>query len=330
MTKNVTSIARATCRFIQNYEPTGMGQAYTERVLIPLGSGASQTWVIPQDVFEKENPVFRVTLIGKGQDGAAGTDGGDGTASSPNTGLGKGGAGGIGGQGGLGGNILTVTINATGLTQVTVKNSGAHSLLQSTLYNYSSADGAPNSYGYFDILTSEVLAYPGVDGTDGGAGGGGDYYVHTTGEASTAQPGEDVTYDGTTWTGGTVGSRGQIPGGWVGISGNITIYVGCCGGGGAAVGNDGGDATGYTAYNNWGIAGNGADADDANAPAVGYGNGGNGGHGGGGGGAGSNVEYYNHAYQAVIGAEGRTDSIGKGGKGSSGSAGNYGCAIIYY
>lgn len=328
MQKSVTSIAKANCRFIQNYDPTGAGQAYTERVLIPLPEGASETWAIPQAVFDKENPVFRVVLIGRGQDGAPGADGADGTSSGTNSGLGKGGAGGAPGAGGLGGNIMIVTLNATGLTQVTLSNSGNDSVLSSQYYHYSSVNGSPNSFGYFDILTGEVLAYPGNDGVAGANGGDGDYYSHTSGEASTAQPGGDVEYEGTLYTGGSAGERAIISGSTVGISGNIRIYLSACGGGAAAPGENGGDAVGYTGPTEWGDPGNGADAVPASPPSANYGNGGNGGNGGGGGGAGASVEYWNYAYTSVIGTESGTP--GKGGKGSDGSAGNYGCAIIYY
>lgn len=328
MNKSVTSFARATCRFLLNYQPTGAGQAYTERVVIPLGQGASETWTIPQAVFEKENPVFRIVLIGRGQNGAPGADGEDGTSSSTVTGRGRGGRGGAPGTGGIGGNILIVTLNATGLTQITVANSGNDSVLSSQYYHYSSADGAPNSFGYFDILTGDVYAYPGIDGTAGGAGGDGDVYSHTTGEASAAQPGEDVEYLGTLYTGGVAGSRAVIPGNTVGISGNLRIFVSACGGGAAAPGENGGDAVGYTGPTEWGDPGNGADAAPASPPSANYGNGGNGGNGGGGGGAGESVEYWNYAYTSVIGTE--SGPPGKGGNGSDGSAGNYGCAIIYY
>lgn len=336
MSKSVTSFARAKCRFIQNYTPTGSGAAYTERVLIPLGSGASQTWTIPAAVFGKAIPQIRITLIGKGQDGEDGLDGEDGKESIDRAE--DGGAGGLGGAGGIGGNILTVTILATGLTELTVSNSGTDSVLSSTYYNFSSADGAPNSFGYFDILTGDVLAQPGIDGIAGGHGGHGDRYWHSGGGSeSQATDGEDVTYNGTTYHGGEKTDRNITSGSAAfpnsSYSGNLTLYSGGGGGGGAAVGNDGGDSfkpngnpSGY--WWNYNSGGNGANAVDAEAPGNVYGNGGNGGHGGGGGGAPGNWESWNHVYSSVIGTG--SHYIGKGGKGSHGSAGNYGCAIIYY
>ena len=325
MSKSVTSFARARCRFLQNYTPVGSGQAYTERVVIPLGQGASETWTIPASVFEKDIPIFRVVLIGKGRDGENGQNGkrggGDGYKAMP------GGAGGKGGAGGVGGNVLTVTLNATGLTSITVANSGTESVLMSQYYNYSSADGGPNTFGYFDILTGELLAIPGLDGVDGGNGGYGDYYTHNATAESTAADGEDVVYNGTTYHGGTHGNRRVIGGGQVGISESMRIYVAGTGGGGAAVGSDGGD--GLNTATKLGSAGNGADADPAPPASLVYGAGGNGGHGGGGGGGRGMSEWYNVSYQAVIGTNYAGDN-GYGGAGSSGTPGQFGCAIIYY
>jgi len=332
MNKSVTSFARATCRFLQNYEPTGAGMAYTDRLVIPLGAGASQVWQIPQAVFEKENPVFRVVLIGKGQDGAPGTDGADGTAYSSSS-KGKGGAGGLGGSGGLGGNVLIITLSSQGLTEITLSNSGNDSVLSSAYYNFSSADGAPNAFGYFDILNGQLYAYPGSAGTAGGAGGNGDYYGHNTSELSTATDGENVEYEGVTYYGGKQRPRTIVNGGAVGISSNLNIYCSGAGGGGAAVGNNGGDAS--PGSRNIDVnGGNGADAIAPHPADNVYGAGGNGGNGGGGGGAGGAREWWNYVYSSVIATDGGTlapyGGPGKGGKGSDGSAGAYGCAIIYY
>lgn len=335
MTKSVTSFARAVCRFICNYEPTGSGQAFTNRVLIPLGPGASETWPIPASVFQKETPTIRVTLIGKGADGENGQDG-ETPTDSPDK-AGKGGAGGLGGAGGAGGNIFTVSFLATGLTEITLANSGIDSVLNSLYYQYSSADGAPSRFGYFDVLTSEVFAHPGADGVSGGKGGDGDYYTHSRAAEATMTDGEDVEYMGATYHGGAFAGRNVINGSQVFVnsqySGNLTLYTAGAGGGGAAVGSDGGDA--YAADNTpaqtwweWGKGGDGADGADADPTGSVYGNGGNGGHGGGGGGAGACYESYNHVYSSVIGTGNK--GSGTGGAGGQGGAGNYGCAIIYY
>lgn len=326
MTKSVTSFARARCRFIKNYEPTGAGAAYTNRIVIPLGPGASQTWTIPEYVFTKEVPAIRITLIGKGQDGADGADGEN--APYENSKAARGGAGGLGGAGGPGGNIFTFTLLATGLTELTVYNDGIESSLTSLYYNFSSADGAPSRFGYFDILTQEVFAHPGEDGVDGAAGGNGDYYPHNSTRGDTSTPGGDVVYKGVTYVGGETGERSIVPGSYLGISSNITVYISGRGGGGAAAGANGNapvtSARGYT-----GPGGIGADAVAPDQTSSAYGSGGNGGHGGGGGGAIAIREYWNQTYSSTIAIEGSAGNT-PGGKGSAGTAGNYGCAIIYY
>lgn len=322
MSKNVTSFARAKCRFLLNYTPIGSGAAYTNRLLVPLGPSDTYTWTIPQAVFDKEIPNFRVTLIGKGSDGATGEDGQAGTAFTDRKGMG--GAGGLGGAGGQGGNILTVTLSATGLTEITVFNNDIHSALTSTYYNYTSADGAPSKWGYYDIYTQETFALPGADGEAGAAGGNGDYVTHLnfSSTSNSAEDGGDVTFNGTTWTGGARSSR------FIAMASSATdVYISGRGGGGAAVGNNGN----APALSNQGYTGTGGIGADAVAPPATedrYGQGGNGGHGGGGGGAGCNDEYWNHDYSAVVGVEYKNG--GRAGNGSAGTVGKYGCAIIYW
>ena len=326
MTKSVTSFARAKCRFIVNYEPTGAGQGYSNRLLVPLGENDSYTWTIPQAVFDKETPSFRVTLIGKGKRGENGANGETGTTASYNR-PGKGGQGGEGGVGGSGGNILTVTMLATGLTEITVANDGEESVLTSLYYNYSSADGAPNTYGFFDPLSGEIFARKGTDGTAGARGGDGDWYIHTTKSPSTAEYGDDITYQGSTWYGGAPGGRVTVNGAEVGISPNMTINLSGVGGGGAAVGNNGKDATWRSRTDSVGGQG-GAGRAGATVPATSYGFGGNGGFGGGGGGAGFDREFWNHEYASQIDIE--YYGKGPGGAGGQGSDGAWGCAIIYW
>lgn len=326
MTKSVTSFARARCRFIQNFEPTGYGASYNNRLLIPLGPNDSETWTIPAYVFEKEIPAIRVTLIGKGQDGEAGQDGANGPYSADKAA--KGGLGGLGGKAGRGGNILTVTVLATGLTEIAVFNDGEESVMSSLYYNYSSADGAPSRFGYLDVLTQEVFAHPGTDGVDGAPGGDGDFYAHNTGTPNKAQPGADVVYEGVAYHGGDIGDRSSINGSQIGISSNLTIYISGRGGGGAAAGANGlAPVTTQGGYLGPGGIGANAVAPDP-TPDV-PGSGGNGGHGGGGGGAIAIREYWNHVYSSVIATDGSANRT-PGGKASQGTLGRYGCAIIYW
>ena len=101
---------------------------------------------------------------------------------------------------------------------------------------------------------------------------------------------------------------------------------GGCGGGGAAIGGNGGDAV-MTDYNDikGGVGGN------AVAPAAVslYGAGGTGGNGGGGGGGGGNAYIFR-----VDGAQDTGEAYGcegaAGGLGSAGGAGAPGCVILYY
>lgn len=335
MTKTVSSFSRANCRFIVNYTPVGSGSGYTNRILVPLGDGDSYTWEIPQYVFEKETPSFRVTLIGKGQDGANGGKGENGKATTSSR-PGQGGAGGAGGTGGQGGNVLTVTILATGLTEITVANDGEESVLTSSLYNYSSANGSRNTYGFFDPLTGQIFARSGSSGVAGAKGGQGGYYTHTQ-KSDTAQDGESLTHLGVTYWGGTRADENKVNGAFLGgtYSGNLTLYTGSSGGGGAAVGSDGGDAipatgspSGNPGWSKWGSGGAGGRGADADPTVDMPGTGGNGGHGGGGGGSSGNWESWNHEYSSVIAVGSKP--VGKGGAGGAGGAGKWGCAIIYY
>ena len=328
MTKSISSFARATCRFIQNYTPTGLGQTYTERVVIPLGENESDTWTIPQEVFEKEIPLIRIALIGRGRDGEPGQKGENGNSSMGYQ-VGTGGAGGEGGKGGIGGNILIVTILATGLTELTFYNIGRNSVMTSSLYNYSSADGAPNNYGYFDIMTGELLAYPGKDGAAGAAGGDGDVYTHSDVTEPTSTPGGDVIYKNELYSGGNVSSRHIYSGGELGVTASLRVYVSSAGGGGASPGGDGGDGWGAErTFHGHGHGGDGGEPVPPDLPDPMYGNGGNGGNGSAGGGCGCMREWYNYDYSKVI----ASDYIQGGwpARPSDGTPGNYGCAIIYY
>jgi len=326
MTKNISSFARAACQFIVNYTPTGSGQGYTNRLLFPLGDGESHTWEIPEYVFQKETPSFRVTLIGKGQNGEDGANGENGTVASYNR-AGKGGAGGAGGAGGSGGNILTVTLLATGMTEITVANEGTESALHSLYYDYSSANGAPSPYGFFDPLSGQIFARAGKSGEAGARGGNGDWYTHSVTSPSQAEYGDDITYGGQTWEGGAPIGRMITAGASVGVSENLRIYVSGCGGGGAAVGSNGGNAYKRDATNNVGGTGGAGRDGDVVLP-IRYGFGGNGGYGGGGGGSGFDREWWNYVYSNQIAID--YYGAGVGGKGGKGSEGAWGCAIIYF
>lgn len=219
-----------------------------------------------------------------------------------------------------------------------------------TFGDYSSADGNIIATGYADIIHGTRYALTGPDyGFDGGQattaeeatttsgqsptfGSGGRYYAKV--QRKSIVIGEDSGYETPgTWIGGTPGKC---------VTRNITddtgdstesytnyVYGGL--GGGAAVGNDGGqgrDGSIHTQapYNALGgTGGKGGDA-IANFPphSSDYGYGGSGGHGGGEGGQGGS--YYNHNSDRQNG-KGKN---GAGGSGSDGQSGADGCILIYF
>lgn len=241
----------------------------------------------------------------------------------------SGGTGGAGGAGGTPGKILTRTVDVTGLARIeyacgTGGSGGTVRTLYGNLNEYGnyewhnqqktapgsgthttfgdpedplldSDDGATSTYGYLNVFDGQRYGAPGIDGAAGGNGG--DYV---------AGKGEDVTFNGQTWTGGRIVNNGQPEAygitDW--LSDEENYYGGA--GGGAAVGSNGSPGGNYRQFTRiwrevngsgtvtderervWrNVYGNGGDGGNAAKGANGanYGAGGNGGHGGGGGGA---------------------------------------------
>lgn len=326
MSTRASSFRRATCEFIQNYTPVGQGASYTHRLVIPLPSGASQTWSIPEEVFEKEKPTVRVVLIGWGDDGQPGEDGEKPPVGSEYN-VGPGGAGGLGGLAGKGGRVFPVTLLCDDLTEIMLANDGRNSVLRSSVYNYNSADGVSSATGYYDPYSGELYALPGVDGIAGARGGDGGQRKPQIQEIP-AKPGEDVEYNGETYHGGAASESVVINGGTVGVSSNLDIHIAGSGGGGAAAGVNGGDATGYISASDWNEPGVGATPVDAPATPAVLGHGGNGGHGGGGGGGGGLAYWYNRPNNYITSVY--ANYSGEGGKGGNPSPGMYGGAILYW
>ena len=360
MSTRVTSFKRSSCEIIQGYVPSGAGVNYPNRHIVPLNTNASSQWTIPSAVFQKDKPLIRVVLIGFGEDGTRGEDGESGTVADSME-IGHGGAGGSGGKGGKGGKIFSVTLDVTGFTKLNFSNSGKNSIMTTTpsSSSYSSANGASLYAGFYDPYDGTVYALPGMDGVSGGNGGDSEVKsYHSMTFPNKAKPGEGVTYNSISYTGGSIGERDRFvgmaysygqdfPDKYVNGYGRndylyFTVFINGCGGGGAAVGADGGDGLGIGVglyYNSTtglyaGTGGAGGNAASPPATIALYGQGGNGGHGGGGGGASGMREYYNMMRMdpnALPPDE--TDSVptlGLGGAGSAGTAGYYGCAIIYY
>lgn len=197
----------------------------------------------------------------------------------------------------------------------------------------SSNDGVA-SQGYFDPMTGDVYATPGLAGIKGGNGG------RTT---TTSLYGTD---GGNGYSGENAGNYNGGAGG-AGISRNLTDYgytylskaAGGGGGGGAygAAGSPGGNATfvarhweGDTYYGDRltsGAGGNGANALPHPKPT--YGCGGGGGNGGGAGGNCGGVDGLDGHYTSDVFTDYKHQG-GSAGRGSVGGAGGDGIAVIYW
>lgn len=291
----VSGILKASAKLTDNWLPDYLGNNYSDYEL--LTDGASWT--------ADRTGTVRFVLCGGGQGGQAGQKGENGTSYEvgSSSGYGYGGAGGAGGNGGGAGKVLVVDVAVTqGTTYTFILGTGGSggasngalgtegTATEITIggTTYSSADGASPLYGYVNTLTGNIYAMQGGIGHEGAYGG--DY----------GQAGQDLTYNGVTYTGGAGGPAGSEGGGG--------------GGGGASVGANG--QNGHDGGSHWeGQGGNGGSATPATGNA-GIGGGGNGGHGGGGGGGGG----ANHYWPA---------GGGSGGAGGTGATGADGFILIY-
>lgn len=328
----VSSFVKAKCEFIAGYVPQN-SSGYTDFAIVTLNS----SWTIPSDVRSQEYPTIRLNIIGKGHDGTAGSRGKAGSRGSYGEGTlpgGAGGAGGAGGTGGAGGNIYSLTIDVTNVNSISVYGSGYNTTVKTyddndTLINtYSSSSGLPSDSGFMNIFTGVYYARKGRDGVKGGDGGQGGYVTASTSSGVNIIKGVSGG-DVSPYIGGS--SFNCVITYEYGTFGTITGYKSYGGGGGAAYGANGGNASkrdlnvGIETY-----GGNGADAIVPDNVYTEFGSGGFGGHGGGGGGgAGTHTSsapdeqgtiYYNTYYYFSGGY----------GQGSSGTPGIDGCAIIYY
>ena len=279
---NITGLAttKARCDFLADYTPTPGGNNYNNSQLFTEDG----TFTVPDGV-----TMIRVILGQGGHGGHGGENGTDANCSDA-------GIGGAPGAGGLPGKIFaanlivtpgdtySITIGApgTGGNPGEDGTEGGHS----TFGDFTSADGEIPTNPYTDLVTGDTYGKIGQTGIKGGDGGSAD------------EPGEDVTHDGTTWTGGA-----NLPGFNVG-------------GGGAAYGADG---TAASSRSDDPPCRGGAGADALPLGVVpGLSDGGAGGNGGGGGGKG------------VVSSGGVCwDSVpGAGGDGSVGDDGGPGFCIV--
>lgn len=332
----VSSFLKAECEWIQDYVPVAEGTSFNKRVILEL-TDSEQQWDIPDSVYEKDVPQIRCVLIGRGSDGMSGEDGEAGGYGNDNEG-GEGGKGGKGGKGGAGGKVYSVTIDCTSLAFIRYKNTNGNTVLYVADNIYSSANGNTSSSGFVELFSGAVYALPGNDGVGGAAGGKGGCNPPIGASPQKAANGNDLEYDGVTYTGGKGGNMQAVRAKdyWDGYHENMTWRFGGNGGGGAAAGANGHDALDLAGGNgireHWPIGGDGADAVEPPATVEMYGQGGNGGNGGGGGGGASNHYWWNDVYTTLIGVWSQEESNipGQGGKGSAGTAGYNGCLIIYY
>lgn len=332
----VSSFLKAECEWIQDYVPVAEGTSFNKRVILEL-TDSEQRWDIPGSVFQKDVPQIRCVLIGRGSDGASGEDGATGGYGNDNEG-GPGGAGGKGGKGGAGGKVYSVTIDCESLAFIRYKNVGGNTVLYAADDIYSSANGSASSSGFVELFSGAVYALPGNDGVDGVAGGKGGCNPPIGASPQKATNGNDLEYNGVTYTGGKGGNMQAVRAKAYDptVHENMTWRFGGNGGGGAAAGANGHDAVdlagGNGSLEHWPIGGDGADATEAQPTVELYGSGGNGGSGGGGGGGASNHYWWNDVYAVLIStwSQEKSNIPGKGGKGSAGTAGYKGCIIIYY
>lgn len=285
MTMTGLATVKARCEMLANFTPTKGGNNY-EHFALYTENG---TFVVPNGV-----ETIRVIIAQGGQGGEGGKSGGVGDCGTP-------GVGGEAGKGGTPGKLFITNIPVTPGQSFAITvgapgtggepNAAGTDGEESTFGTYSSADGIIPQSGYYDEFAEEYYAVAGEDGIPGASGG------------DPNEPGGDVTFNDTTWTGGASAPALEV--------------FSAIGGGGAAYGANGGDAT-PNAHNDRGRGGNGADA-LIRVVAANLACGGVGGNGGGGPGAGP----YD---RSICWAS----AIGSPGAGSAGNDGGQGFVGVLY
>lgn len=323
------------------YTPQDIGeQEYYDTVEVLTKDG---TWIVPENVTS-----IRVVLIGGGQGGTKGKNGENGNNQSKDEhytpirsssgsvswySAAYGGNGGEAGRKGERGNVFTTELKVVPGMQIACaigsgglgasEDSASGMLGGNTIFgDFSSANGSqPTNNGYIDPILGLRYCVDGVDGVSGGKGSGG----KKTQVSSPLDIDEFniIDQDGIVWY---CGEADQ----------NITRHQNawCYGGtgGGAAVGQNGGNGLASLKgdnirYYTTGDGGAGANAAPPKTQTS-YGSGGNGGNGGGGGGgtgATNMTMTWNHDEAISLLGKG-----GSGGNGSNGGDGAPGCVLIYY
>lgn len=317
---------RANSEFLVGYTPPSLISGFTNYTVL-TGSGE---WTVPEGVTK-----IRVIIVGAGGGGDGGSGGYSGAYISSQV---SGNPGGAGGAAGNPGKILEINLNVTPSMKISYAcgtkglggagGSGGSGGGRPGGAGQSGTSGAPTTFGpysselgrlypdgYTEPKTGMILGKAGIPGVKGGDAS------DMIGTFGTPDKGEDVTFDGITYIGGSDGQ--SIPNFY-----NNQIGIGGAGGG-AAVGSNGGNGTGpswYTtpsrAYPRHGDGGAGGHATIDGADAIGYGGAGSGGHGGG---AGGNAVLF-----TVWGDPWFSGTPASGGNGSKGGDGADGCVIVYY
>ena len=317
----MSAVNRASAKFLVGFVPQGTISGFTRYILL-TGSGS---FTVPDGVYK-----LRLIIVGAGGGGSGGKRGSAGGDSKEQT-PGSGGAGGAGGTPGTGGKVFEISIDVTpgqvlnfacgvhgngglGETDTQAQSNGTAGTA-TTIHVYSSENGRSYPYGYFEAKTGLTFAADGAPGYAGGRGGdGSDNYDIYAEPIVYGKNGESVQ--------NYAGGRGGPPRMEEISERNAYRYAGG-GGGGAAFGQSGGDAPGWSNYSSAG--GQGATG-ITGADGASYGQGGGAGHGGGGGGGGGIGYHWNPLFTSSY----FVGSGGQPGNGTNGGNGGDGCIVIYY
>ena len=340
----ISTFAKAQCKIITDYTPTGQGNRYSNRKLIDT----SGTWTVPAGV-----TAIRIAVIGGGTGGAGGYDGEIGAGDVhdsefpgdmrdvvgddwedifyPSQPLKKGGAGGDPGSPGkiyvmdvavVPGEVITVACGvggAGGARNGVAGSAGTATTVSSaSLGSISSEFGVVTPHGFMDVFTGYAFGMIGKSGYTGGDGGQTDIYGLRGDNGYAGLAGGRVL----TWSGGAGGSGDYHSDGEHASGG---------GGGGAAYGHNGGAGGAGSVFIDQRSevrGGNGGAGASADPPSQAYF--GCGGDGGNGGGAGGNAGGGYSSLMVMGRDEVYPGNRGQAGQGSAGGAGGNGAVIIYY
>ena len=164
-----SAVTKLNCQFVSGFEPVDIGNTYNNFVIL-TGIG---TWIVPDEVFNKESPRIYVVLIGGGNGGASGLAGEDGESIGKYFNTATQARGGMYGANGANGKVFTQEIinpessyeyscgaggaGADYCSDTRVYNVGSDGE-NTTFGTYSSASGKSSEIGYTNILNGDVYA----------------------------------------------------------------------------------------------------------------------------------------------------------------------------